>query len=71
MPTGRPPGISKADGNLLIIAVSRLVINICNSLLHHCLKYTWFYVFLGREGIVLGLCLNILASETKVLAIAL
>lgn len=64
-------GTSKADGNLLINVISRLVINICKSLLYHCLKYTFFNVFLGRVGIVLGLCLKVLASETKVLAIAL
>lgn len=51
-------------------SISKLVINICKSLIYHCLKYGCFYVFLGREGIVLGLYLKVLAFETKVLATA-
>lgn len=65
MPTGTPQGTSKADGNLLINAASRVLIDICIPLLCHCLKYTWFYAFLGREGIVLGMYIKVLASEKK------
>lgn len=71
MPTGTPQSTSKAGGNLLMNAASRLLINICIPLLYPCLKYSWFYVFLGREGIVLGKYIKVLASEKEFLAIAL
>lgn len=65
-----PTGHLKAAGSLLINAASGLLINICIPLLHPCLKYTCFYAFLGREGIVLGMYIKVLASE-NILAITL
>lgn len=65
MPTGTPQSPLNAGGNLLINAASRLLINVCIPLLYPCLKYTWFYVFLGSVGIVLGMYIKVLASEKK------
>lgn len=65
MPTGTPQDTSKAGGNVLMSAASRLLINIYIPLLYPCLKYTWFSVSLGREGIVLGMYIKVLASEKK------
>lgn len=60
-----PTGHLKDAGSLLINAASGFLINICIPLLHPCLKYTWFYAFLGSEGIVLGMYIKVLASEKK------